>query len=190
MTVFSHHTIDTAPEASRGLMQASVDKFGFLPNIIAVMAESPAMIEAYITIMGVVGKTGLNPVEQQVVLMTINSYHECNYCMAAHSMASKGIGMDDSVLEALRDGTVLPDARLQALSSFTQDVLANRGYVSDARIEELLSAGYEKSIVMDVIVCVAGKTLSNYVNHVGGTLLDDAFAPMAWTKDAANLESV
>ena len=46
MTEFTTHTIKTAPETSRPLLQRAEKELGFIPNLYAAMAESPATLEA------------------------------------------------------------------------------------------------------------------------------------------------
>jgi alkylhydroperoxidase family enzyme len=49
-------------------------------------------------------------------------------------------------------------------------------------IEAFLNAGYSPQHILDVITIVAMKTLSNYVNHIAETPLDDRFASQRWSK--------
>jgi len=44
-----------------------VKAFGFLPNLTATFAESPAMVEAYGVLTGHFEKTALTPTERQIV---------------------------------------------------------------------------------------------------------------------------
>ena len=43
MTNFTTHTIDSAPEGSKPILQGALDGFGFVPNLLATMAEAPAV---------------------------------------------------------------------------------------------------------------------------------------------------
>jgi alkylhydroperoxidase family enzyme len=52
--------------------------------------------------------------------------------------------------------------------------------LSTSDIANFLTAGYTKAQVLEVILGISFKTLSNYVNHVTETPLDDAFATQAW----------
>ncbi len=184
MTDFQIHTKETAPAGSVPFMEAAEKKFGFVPNLIATLAESPTAVEAYLTIAGINATSSFSPAEQQVVLLTANYENECHYCMAAHTGAAKMARLDDAAIAALRAGTPIPDARLEALSTFTRKVVVERGWVQPRDVEALLAAGFTKAQVLEVIAGVAVKTISNYVNHVAETPVDAKFAPFTWEKPA------
>ncbi len=182
MTNFTQHTIDSAPQAAKAGLQGAQKALGFVPNLFATMAEAPVSLEAYNVGTTIFEKSSLNPVEQQVVLLTASIENNCEYCVAAHSVIAKNmVKADPAIVDALRNGTALPDAKLQALSDFTQAVIAERGFVADQAVEAFLNAGYTKANVLEVVVGVALKTISTYTNHLANTPLDAAFAPETWS---------
>lgn len=181
MSDFNVHTLDTAPEKSVKLLEAVQQSAGFVPNLLGIMAESPAVAEAYTTLGRIFSKTSLTPVEQQVTLLAINRYNECDYCMAAHSMIASAQKVPADVIRAIRDDQPIDDEQLEALRRFATQIVDKRGWVKDADISAFLSAGYTQAQVLEVILAVSYKTLSNYTNHVAETPLDDAFAARAWT---------
>ena len=100
-----------------------------MPNLQSFMAESPALLDSYSTVWNIFSKkTGLNPIEQQVVLMTVNYENNCHYCMAGHSTLAKMVKMDDATIQALRDGKPIANAKLQALRKFSK-IVTERGFV-------------------------------------------------------------
>jgi len=171
---------ESAPRESRPIMDAVSDQYGFLPNLIGVLSHSPAAAEAYTSIGKALEKAALDPVEQQVVFLTVSTRNGCGYCVAAHSTLAKNASMPDEVLEALRDGDKLPDTKLEALSRFAAAVREHQGWVPDGELKAFRDAGYGERHLLDVITILAMKTLSNYTNHIAGTPLDDAFADQAW----------
>lgn len=184
MSDFTFHETATAPEAARPILEGAAKKYGFVPNILKGMAEAPALLEGYATLSGIFDKTSFSPVERQVVLLSINYVNNCTYCVAAHSGAAKMAGMDDATLKALREGTKLPDAKLDALSRFTKAVVTERGFVDEKTIKAFLDAGYTRQNVLEVVLAVGFKTLSNYANHIMETPLDSQFKPLEWSKPA------
>ena len=180
MTNYTQHTPATAPERSVATLEAVANAYGFLPNLIATYAESPALLEGYVKLADIFGSTSLTPTEQQVVLLTVSRFHECEYCVAAHTTISIGQQIDKSILDALRNDTPINDSKLQTLREFTLHLVEQRGWADEAQIAKLLEAGYTKQTVLDVILGVAVKTMSNYTNHVAETPLDDAFASQRW----------
>jgi len=184
MAEFNVHTKETAPAGSVPFLEATEAKFGFVPNLIGELAESPVAVEAYLALAGIFAKSSFTPAEQQVVLLTSNFENECHYCMAAHTGAAKRAKLSDAAIDALRAGTPIPDTRLEALSVFTRKVVTQRGWVSEADVDAFLAADFTRAQVLEVITGVAFKTISNYTNHVAETPLDAVFATMAWEKPA------
>ena len=186
MTDFTTHTLDTAPAGARNLLSQVSEKYGFLPNLMATMAESPELAKAYAASGDLFGQTGFTPTEQQVVLLAISRLNGCDYCVAAHSTLAGLQQIPLDIVEAIRDGRPIADSRLEALRRFTEAVVSQSGWVSAAEIEEFLAAGFDKRRVFDVILGVAMKTLSNYTNHVAKTPLDKAFAGQRWDSTASD----
>ena len=181
MPDFPVFSLDTAPSASKALLEQTKANFGFIPNLIGVMAQSPAVTEAYLSVAGIFAKSNLNSTEQQIVLLTVSHYNECCYCMAAHTAIAGMQKVDSDIVQALRDNQPLADSKLEALRKFTWLLVDQRGWASDEDIHSFLSAGYETKHVLDILVGVAQKTLSNFTNHIAKTPLDDAFAEVAWS---------
>lgn len=180
MTDFTVHTIETAPEASKPLLESAKKASGFVPNLYANMAEAPAILEGYLTLNKIFSTTNLSETERQIILMANNLLNDCRYCMAAHTTIMQMRKVDEDVIASLRAGTPLADAKLEALRQFAIVVNESRGNPSEADIEALLAAGYTKQTVLEVVLGTSLKTLSNYTNHIVGTEVDAAFAPNAW----------
>jgi len=185
MSHFTYHDKHTAPADAVPLMEAAESTFGFVPNLVAVMAESPALTEGYLKLTEIFDKSGLSPVERQVVLLAVSRYHACHYCMAAYTVLARMTGVEEPVIQALRDNRPVPDARLEALRAFTVDMLEQRGWVSDEAVQRFVDAGFTRGNVGDVLVGIALKTMSNYINHMAGTEVDQAFAAGRWSPQAA-----
>ena len=135
MLDYGPHTIETAPEASKPTLEAVKSKVGFVPNLMANMAESPVLVESYLTMMGLFDKTSLSPTEREIILMTNNRLNGCTYCMAAHSTVAKRAGIDDSVIDALRSGSRIDDPKLEALRRFSITMHETRGHPTEAQVE-------------------------------------------------------
>jgi len=177
---YSYHTLDSAPKEARPTLQKAIDTFGMLPNLTAKMATSPALVEGYLTLSGIFDRTSLSPVERQVVLLASSRRNVCTYCMGAHSVLADMVGMPAAVTDAIRNDQPIPDPKLEALRRFTTCVVDTRGRPQQLDLDPFFSAGYGPQQVLDVILGVGLKTLSNYTNHIAGTELDDAFASRAW----------
>lgn len=179
MSLFPIHSPEAAPEAARPWLAKAKARFGFVPNILAGLAEAPAALEAYMTAMEIFQRTAFSEIERDVILITISAYNECSYCVAAHSTAGAAHGLSADDLANLRAGRPLADARLEALRRFTRLVVEKRGWVDDADIQAFLAAGFARPQALEILVAVAAKTLSNYANHLIGTPIDEPFAAQA-----------
>jgi uncharacterized peroxidase-related enzyme len=185
MSTFQVHTIESAPAGSTQILEKAQKGLGFVPNLYGVLAESPALLEAYTSIGSTFDRSSFDATERQVVLLSVSLENGCDYCMAAHSTIAGMQGVPEHVVEALRAGTPLADARLETLGQFTRQVVRERGRVSEQDVQAFLDAGFTRAQVFEVILGVGMKTLSNYANHIAHTPLDEAFEAQAWTASAA-----
>jgi len=166
---------DNAPEAARELLAKAEKKYGFVPNILGVMANSPALLEAYMAVSQIFEKTSFSAAEKQTVLLAVSTENGCDYCKGAHTAIAKMQKVDEAVLKAINNGEKLPDDKLDALFTFTRTMVEKRGLPSDDDLQAFFDAGYSEAQVQDVIVGIGMKTLSNYNNHIAGTPLDEQF---------------
>ncbi|MFN7943094.1 MAG: carboxymuconolactone decarboxylase family protein [Thermoanaerobaculia bacterium] len=188
MSRFAVHTPETAPEASRFALAGAQSKFGFVPNLIGMLADSPAAVGGYLGIGEQFDRSSFTPAERQVVLLAVSFENGCDYCMAAHTVVAGMSKVPALAIEALRTGEPLPDPRLEALARFTRTVVRERGRVLEPDLAAFLAAGFTHAQVLEVVLGVAMKTLSNYANHLARTPLDPAFASARW--EPAQLEPV
>lgn len=181
MTEFKLHTEDSAPEASKPMLAQSKKSFGMIPGLHAVMAEAPGLLDGYKTLHDHFVNSSLDKDEITVVWQSINVEHACHYCVPAHTGIAKSMGVSDDISNALRNETPLPNARLEALRTFTLNVVRNRGIVDDRAVQAFLDAGFTQRQILEVILGVAQKVMSNYTNHLAQTPVDGVFARYTWT---------
>ena len=181
MAQFNLHDAHSAPEGARDFLAGVDKKMGFIPSLFGVLAENPAVLSAYTSLADALNKTGLSPLEQQVVTITASVENACHFCVAAHTAVSEANGLDLNVISAVREDRPIDDPRLEALRTFTKKIVVERGFVTDCDVETFLKAGWQRSAVLAVILGVALKVISNYTNHVAETPLNDAFQKHAWT---------
>ncbi len=183
MSKFKVHTIESAPEASKPMLEASVKAFGMKPNLHAVMAESPAILEAYKTIHEVFStKTAFNADELTIVWQTINVENGCHYCVPAHTAIAHMMKVSPELTEALRNDNKLVIPKFETLKQTTLAIVRNRGRVSDEQMQEFYDVGYTNQHYLDILVGYAQKIMSNYTNHVAQTEVDPPFEKFEWSK--------
>ena len=189
MSIFDVHTKETAQPESAELLATAEKSYGFIPNLLGVFAESPATLKAYRTIGQIFDESSFSPTERQLVILTASRLNECRYCIAAHSSVAAMQKVPADVIEAIRIDQPIADSKLEALRTFTTAVVEKRGWVTGDDTEAFLAAGYIKAQILEVILGISFKTLSNYVSHIADTPLDDAFAPNAWAPVVTRLAS-
>ena len=184
MSDFPVHTPDSAPAEAGAFMRELEKGYGFIPNLAGVMASAPALMEGYFTLNQLFEKTSFSGPERQVVLLAVSYTNACDYCMGAHTALAEMAGVPQDSIDALREGRSLPDERLEALRRFTQAVVDRRGHMPEADLRAFYEAGFTPQNVLEVVLGVGMKTLSNYTNHIAGTPLDAAFAGKEWMPPA------
>ena len=83
--------------------------------------------------------------------------------------------VDAETVNAIREGKTLADSKLNALVNFTKEVVSERGYVSENTKSEFLKNGFTEVQMMEVIIGVAHKTVSNYIDHLNPVEIDAGF---------------
>lgn len=185
MSLFIQHTNTTAPESAAATLSKIKERYGFIPNLAAYVAESPVVLGAVLNLVGAYDNVSLSPQEQQIVMLTASALNGCGYCRTVHTGMGRMAHIDDATLKATIAFETLADQKLNTLRDFTRKVVDERGWVKDADIQEFLAAGYTKAQVFEVVMGVALKTLTNYCNHIADAKPNDEFIAMAEGKPAA-----
>lgn len=173
--------VDDADPAIAAILSKARSKLGFVPNMYRNMANAPGLLDTYMVGYDAFrSDSGLTPAEQETVLLAISRTNGCEYCVAAHSTIADRSGVPTEVTDALRDGRTLPDARLDALATFTTAMVESRGLPAATDLDAFLAAGFTERDVLHVLLAIAIKTISNYSNHLFHTDVDRAFAGRLW----------
>ncbi|VAX30065.1 Macrophage infectivity potentiator-related protein [hydrothermal vent metagenome] len=179
---FTVHTKETAPLDSQKVLDEVVETYGFLPNLFGVLAEAPMGARAYLDLNNTFAQTSLSPTEAQVVLLAISYENGCDYCMAAHTVVAGMQNVPDDVVQALRDGLPIADSKLEALRALTASIVKTRGYPTPEALKAFVDVGYGQAQVIEILIGVAIKIFTNYLNHMAHTPLDQAFKAAEWKK--------
>jgi AhpD family alkylhydroperoxidase len=176
----------TASEAARPMVAASEKAFGFLPSPVAKAAHSPALLSFLLAGFSAFDRTGLSPLEREVVAMTVAFENDCHYCMAMHSALLSRQPDNAALVRALRAGAALEDPRLEAVRQFVRAILRNRGQVPAERWEALELAGFDEGQALELLLGTSVYVLSTLANVLTGAEDDPAFAAFRWRRpDAA-----
>jgi uncharacterized peroxidase-related enzyme len=174
MTEFTIHTIESAPEASRDVLRGLEGALGFVPNLAATMATSPALAGGFGALRGALGQTELTGAERELVALAAANETGCEYCLAAHSAFARMQGAEAEAVDAARSGHAPADARLGALYRFARAVTARNGQVD---MDELRAAGYSPRAALDVVAQIGFTTLASLTWGLAGTPVDAGFTP-------------
>jgi uncharacterized peroxidase-related enzyme len=182
MSQFHVHTAESAPADSVAPLRALEQGVGFVPNLAATMAESPALITGFVDLRRTLAGGELSGVEREIVALAVSLENDCDYCMAAHSTFALMQDADRDAVSAAREGREPADPRLGALYRFARRLVATKGHVTDEESQALIDAGYSGGAPFDVVAQVGHTTLANLAHGISKAPLDDAFRPQAWAK--------
>ena len=165
-------SIESAPEASRPLLQAVKSQLGVVPNMFRLISNSPATLEGYLGLNAALGKGTLDRKTRERIALAVAQFDGCDYCLSAHTYLGKNMAkLDDAELAANRKGTS-NDQKAEAAVSFAAKLVRERGRVSESDVEEIRRAGYNDGEILEIIGHVALNTFTNYVNEALGTVID------------------
>jgi AhpD family alkylhydroperoxidase len=179
MTMFTRHTIESAPAASRRSMTAVTAKQGYLPAAVGLLAESPETLDGFLRLSAAFDACTLDPMAREVVIMTVAVRNGCHLCVAMHSARLAALGADPAVAAALRAGAPLGEGRLDAVRAFTLRVLDTAGEAGDESVADFLGHGFTTRNALEIVLGVGAYTLSTLANRLTGAPVDEELRAFA-----------
>lgn len=171
MTRIQPVNYEQATGKAKELLDAVTAKLGRTPNMMKTMAQSPAVLEAYLNFSGALGQGKLSAkLGEQIALITAE-INNCGYCASAHTAIGKMVGLDEPALLAARQGQAT-DAKTAAALKFARTIIVNRGGVADADLQAVQAAGFDEGEVAEIIANVALNIFTNYFNEIAKTEID------------------
>ncbi|HLU61372.1 MAG TPA: carboxymuconolactone decarboxylase family protein [Gammaproteobacteria bacterium] len=171
--------MNEAPEGSRDVL-SSVEDHGGVSNLLRVLAHSPSALRAFVAMNKLVEDCDMSPAERRVALLAASAANGCEYCLAADAADAGRAGLDEETVQAIRDGEPIENnERFESLRVFVTGMVERRGRLSDEEVRDFIEADFQEGNIVDIAFIVAMKTLSNYVNHIARTPLDEVFADIA-----------
>ncbi|MCK7626630.1 carboxymuconolactone decarboxylase family protein [Streptomyces sp. RS10V-4] len=165
--MFAAHSVESAPPASRPAMRATAEAWGgTVPDAVARLATSPELLNGFLSLSASFERCTLDPLSREVVIMTVAARNECHLCLTLHTGKLRALGAETALITALREERTLPDERLDALRTFTLDVLATTGAVPDDSLDALLTHGYTERNALEVVMGIGTYTLSTFANRL------------------------
>ena len=175
-------TAETAKPVAKEILENTQKAMGMIPNMYLNMANSQGMLSTYVHGYKFFREeSGFTSVEQEVVFLAVSKFNKCEYCVAAHSfVGDKMTNVPTEVTDAIREGRKIADSKLETLREFTTVMVDKRGWPSSSDVDKFLSAGFKEEQILEIVLAIAVKTISNYSNHIFHTKVDDAFANRIW----------
>lgn len=161
---------ESAEGKAKELLDAVKSSIGFVPNLMKALANSPAVLEAYLNFNETLGKTLNGKLREQISLVTAEE-NGCAYCASAHTAIGKLAGLTEQETIAARSGNG-NDAKNDAALKFAQAILSKRGKVGDDDIQKVKDAGFNEGDIAEIVANVALNIFTNYFNETAQTVVD------------------
>lgn len=176
MSYIAPLTKDQATGKTAELFGALEKKLKRVPNLLAAMGHSSAVLEGYMNLGSALGRSSLDAKAREAITLRVSELNECGYCIAAHTAIGKGAGLTDEQCLEARHGNA-EDPRLAAILHFAGLLVEHRGHVSSEDVEALRTAGLTEGEVLEVTATAVLSMYTNYLHHVTRVAIDFPAAP-------------
>ena len=180
MDQFPVYTIESAPGDSKPALRDVRTRFGMIPNLAGAMALSPVLIKSFVPIFDQVHGGSFTEQQIQTVLLTDAVTNASAWAVALHTALGLKAGLNAADVEAIRAGRLPSDKKLAALSTLARTLIEKRGRLDESDIGRFLEAGFNKTLLLEVITIVAASTITNYTGSVTNPPLEDWLQSHAW----------
>jgi uncharacterized peroxidase-related enzyme len=161
MSTFNVPTREEVTTGNQAIFDDLNKALGFVPNLYATYAHSETALENYLNLSN--AKTSLSAKEKEVVNLAVSEANGCIYCLSAHTAIGKMNGFTDEQILEFRAGHSSFDTKLNSLANLAKNITKNRGKADQEVVNNFFAAGYSKGNLIDTIVLVGDKTISNYI---------------------------
>lgn len=162
---------DTATQPQQDLLDAVQNKLGMVPNFLAVLAQSPDALKAFMGLHHVADAGILDGQTKERIALVVAQDNACQYCVSAHSAIGRKAGLSNEEIAANRNGTSHDDRAAAALR-FAQAVNTHKGEMTEAEFQAIRAAGYSDAEIVELIVHVGMNILTNLIGKVSDVEID------------------
>lgn len=174
-TVINAPTRDEVSENNKVIFDQLEKGLGFVPNLYASYAHNETALGDYLTLQN--RRSTLKAKEREVINLAVSQVNECQYCLSAHTTLGKMNGFTEDQILELRAGSASFDNKLNALALFVKDITINRGKPTPEALDNFFAAGYDKANLVDVLMVIGDKIISNFIHGVTNVPIDFPLAP-------------
>jgi len=166
-------TIDdsAATGKTKQIFEGMQKHLGTVPNLVRVLANSPAALNAYVSFDGALAHGTLPPATREQISIAVANANACDYCLSAHTLLGKMAGVGEQDLASAQTGDA-SDAKTAVALRFAVEVVKKRGLVAPSEVDTLRAAGYTDGEVAEIVAAVAINIFTNYFNNIVGTEID------------------
>ncbi len=175
VTAFTVPARESVSPTNQGIFDQLKKGLGMVPNLYATLAHSETALGDYLTLQ--YRKTSLSAKQREVINLVVSQVNECKYCLAAHTVLGKLKGFTDEQVIELRRGHASFDTQTDLLARFVKSAAENRGKVFDSERGELLDAGFTQENVVDIVIAIGDKIITNYLHNITEVPVDFPAAP-------------
>jgi AhpD family alkylhydroperoxidase len=175
MKTFTIPTAATVSPANQAIFEQLKKGLGMVPNLYATFAHSENALGNYLTLQN--GKSSLNAKEREVINLVVSQVNECAYCLAAHTALGGMVGFKPEQIIEIRKGGAAFDPKLDALAKLVKSAAENRGHAAPALIDAFFAAGYTEGNLIDTVVVIGDKIITNYLHALTQVPVDFPAAP-------------
>jgi uncharacterized peroxidase-related enzyme len=168
-------TKEQVSPANQALFDNLTKAIGRVPNLFAVYAHSENALSTYLALSN--AKTSLKAKEKEIINLIVSQVNGCEYCLAAHTALSKMQGFTDEQILEIRRGSISFDSKLDTLVKVAKSIAENKGHADAQLIENFYAAGYNDGSLIDVVIVVGDKTITNYIYALTSVPVDFPTAP-------------
>ncbi|WP_172282707.1 carboxymuconolactone decarboxylase family protein [Chryseobacterium sp. LAM-KRS1] len=148
-------------EANQNIFNQLEKGVGFVPNLYATFAHSENGLATYLALQN--AKSSLKAKEKEVVNLIVSQYNNCLYCLSAHTAIAKLNGFDDDQILEIRKAKISFDSKLNSLGQLVYEAVSNKGEISEETKNQFFNEGYTEGHLVDVIIAIGDKTITNYL---------------------------
>ncbi len=175
MATFNVPTREEVGERNQAIFDNLQKGLGFVPNLYATYAYSDTALGDYLTLQN--RKSSLRAKEREIINLVVSQVNGCAYCLAAHTALGKMNGFTDEEILEIRTGRASFDNKFDALARFVQDIVVNRSKPSAEAVDNFFAVGYTKENLVDTIIVIGDKIISNFINGTTQIPVDFPAAP-------------
>lgn len=162
MTTINVPTRDEVSRANQALFDNLKKALGKVPNLYATLAHSEHALASYLALQN--AKSSITGKAREVVNLVVSEVNACEYCLAAHTVIGKMQGFSDAEILEICNGRASFDAKLDALARLVKNIAVERGHADQRLVEAFFAAGWTKENLVDAIVTIGDKTVTNYLH--------------------------